>query len=699
MLLPSFLSRLFSEVRIFADGADSANLPPLIICRYRRQSDPQTLQRALNCRLIIAGNAPQSPPTADNQENIIYSGDLSAEQIRELVRQLRGNPTIRWGFFVEDSATHNGGLGKFHREAILLAAKIGNGVFAPAHIEVAQNKEWQKFGRQQFVVHIGQSQHLEDKNDNKTHARCIADALQSLVAKPTNKNITLAYGQWAQKYSWSHPLFTEFRQPMRTYRQIYRAAWALGEVIAHQQSTSPNNIGVLLPSSIGAAVVFYAAIMRKITPVMLNPGTGVRNILSACQTASVKTVYTSQKLLDNLPAAAESCIALQKSGIEVICLEDVREKVTIAIKLQAALWALFPNFSLRRLPGASATQDDIATILFTSGSESHPKGVALSHGNLLANASQTLARLDNLAHERMLNSLPVFHSFGLLAGVILPAAGGMPTLQYPSPLHYKQIPHIIAHFRPAVFFSADSFLVAYAREAHPLDMQSLRHVFAGAEKLKDTTVQKWLQKFGVRILQGYGVTETSPVIAVNTPADNRLGSVGRILATIESKLTEVEGIDNGGKLWVRGANIMRGYLYADKPNEIIAPPDGWHDTGDIARIDKDGFLYIEGRARRFVKIAGEMAPLDGVENALHEQFAPHHFAAVCVADKTRGEQIVILCDDKNINREQITTAFRDSGLPLLWTPRRIIFAEEIPRLSTGKVDYPAVQRMAEEIAE
>ena len=506
-------------------------------------------------------------------------------------------------------------------------------------------------------------------------------------------NIARAFLRWGARHGWNTPLFSDFGAPPLSFRKTYRAAFALGEVFA-RRAGGDKRIGIMLPSSAGAAVSFYAAALRGLTPAMLNPAAGSRNLAAACRTAQLRTVYTADKLLRNSDAAMAAAKSLQRDNIKVVCLEDVRAEIGLAAKLRAAAAAMSPMHSAPKLPGAAADANETAAILFTSGSESHPKGVALSHGNLLANTGQVLSRLQNLQNERMVNSLPVFHSFGLLAGVVLPAAGGIFAIQYPSPLHYKKIPEVVRRSRATIFFSADTFLAAYSREANGDDFRALRYVFAGAEKLKESTRREWLDKFGVAVLEGYGVTETSPAVSVNSPDDNRPGTVGRLLDGVESRIVPFDGAPRGGILHLRGPNVMRGYLDADSPGGIVAPPDGWHDTGDIAEIDGDGFLRIHGRARRFVKIAGEMTPLDGVENALCDNFPRARFAAVRVADEKRGEQIVALCDDGGISRMQIAEAFRAAGLPPLWIPRRVLTAE-IPQLPTGKTDYPAAQRIAE----
>ncbi len=651
--------------------------PPTAICPHFAPEAPKIMQK-LGYKVIIPGAA----PAKNRISGAIYTGDLGAAGMRKLLRN-----KIRRCIIVSDAPSR--GDAKLHRDAVFLTAHIGE--FAPAHI--ADRGKFCGFGRRRWTAHFGAAQKLSKKAKNRrTQARQIADSLESIAALPEDENIARAFLRWGGRHGWARPLFSDAGRPPLSYRQTFRAAWALGGALAARGEA---NIGVMLPSSAGAAAVFYAAAFWNLTPVFLNPAGGRGNLLSARRTASVQTIYTSQKLLDNLAAAKTAADALRADGAEIICLEDLRKTIGIRAKVGAVFAAALPSFSIGKLPGAAAKSDSPAAVLFTSGSEGKPKGAVLGHGNLAANAAQVLARLGGMRGETMLNSLPVFHSFGLLAGVVLPAAAGMHALQYPSPLHYRQIPETIRRQKPSVFFSADSFLAAYAREAHPLDMQSLRRVFAGAEKLKESTRRKWAEKFGVRILEGYGVTETSPVISVNAPSENRPGGVGRPLANIEIRLSPVEGVPDGGRLHVRGPNVMLGYLYPNAPGKITPPPDGRHDTGDIAKIDGGGFLHIIGRARRFVKISGEMAPLDGIEETLQNIWTESRIAVVGVADKKRGEQIAALSDNPKITREKIAAEFHARGISPLWTPRAVLHVKEIPLLSAGKTDYPAAQKIAE----
>ena len=262
-------------------------------------------------------------------------------------------------------------------------------------------------------------------------------------------------------------------------------------------------------------------------------------------------------------------------------------------------------------PRVARKANDPAVVLFTSGSEGTPKGVVLSHRNILANAAQALARVDANANDKVFNVLPVFHSFGLTGGMMMPLLAGIPIFMYPSPLHYRIVPELIYQTGATILFGTDTFLAGYARSAHAYDFRTLRLVLAGAEAVKDRTRQIYMDRYGIRLLEGYGVTETAPVLAMNTPMANRPGTVGRLSPLMEYRLDPVPGIEEGGRLSVRGPNVMLGYLRAENPGVLEALADGWHDTGDIVTIDAAGFITIKGRAKRFAKIAGEMVSLVG----------------------------------------------------------------------------------------
>ena len=420
---------------------------------------------------------------------------------------------------------------------------------------------------------------------------------------------------------------------------------------------------------------------------MLNHTAGIDGVLSACRTAGLRRVITSRRFVElaKLAALAEGLAG----EVELIWLEDVREKLGVIDKLYGAIALRFAAPLHRRL-GSSLS--DPAAVLFTSGSEGAPKGVVLSHANLLANRRQIAARVDFSPADLALNALPMFHSFGLTVGFLLPLLSGVRVFLYPSPLHYRIVPEIAYATGATILFGTDTFLAGYARRANPYDFYALRYVFAGAEPVREETREIWSERFGKRILEGYGVTECSPVIAVNTPMHYRAGTVGRFLPLVEHRLEPVPGIADGGRLMVRGPNVMAGYL---RGSDIEEPPDGWYDTGDIVTVDGDGFVAIVGRVKRFAKLGGEMVSLAAAERIAETAVPEIRHAVVALPDPRRGEKLILVTEAHGFDRTRLLEAARQLGLPEIAVPREVIEIDHMPLLGTGKTDYAAVTRLAE----
>lgn len=427
---------------------------------------------------------------------------------------------------------------------------------------------------------------------------------------------------------------------------------------------------------------------------MLNFTAGISGAQAALKAAQIRVVITSRRFVE--AARLEKLVEAIAAHSRVILLEDIAASIGPGDKLRGWVAAKFMPWTHQRLSG-DATSDSAAVVLFTSGSEGTPKGVVLSHENLLANGAQLAARVDLSSRDVVLNALPLFHSFGLTAGTLLPLFAGMKIFFYPSPLHYRIIPEISYDINATLLFGTNTFLQGYARYAHPYDFYSVRYAFAGAERLHEETRRLWADRFGVRILEGYGATETSPVLSGNTAMESRAGTVGRLLPGIEYRLKPVSGVGDGGRLTVRGPNVMLGYLRPSAPG-VLEPPStedgaGWYDTGDIVRVDSDGFITILGRAKRFAKVGGEMVSLSAAEELAALAWPGARHAVIALPDAQKGEHLVLATEYAEATRQALLAAAKRTGMTELCVPRRINVVKPLPLLGTGKVDYPRLTSM------
>ncbi|MDX8531328.1 AMP-binding protein [Mesorhizobium sp. VK25A] len=498
-----------------------------------------------------------------------------------------------------------------------------------------------------------------------------------------DRGLFLAMRDAADRIGPSRPIIEDVISGSLSYRKLFIGARVLGR---HFEAVSAPGeaVGVLLPNANGVVLTFVGLISAARVAAMINYTAGPASVTAAIRTAVIRTVVSSRAFIEK--AAIDDVVAaVEAGGAKMLWLEDVRASVTTLDKVAAALLWGFP---LQRQQASRP-----AVILFTSGSEGTPKAVVLSNRNLLANVMQAEARVSVSPADILLNVLPVFHSFGLTGGTILPLVLGIKLFLYPSPLHYKIIPEIARKVKPTVMFGTDTFLANYARTAKDGDFSSLRFVVAGAEAVKPETRRTYRDRFQASIVEGFGLTEAAPVVAVNTAIHGRDGTVGRPLPAIRMKLEPVEGIAEGGRLWLEGPNMMMGYMTADRPGEL-QPLEGWHDTGDIVSIDREGFITIRGRAKRFAKIAGEMVSLGAVEMLVQSLWPEERHAAVAVPDKRRGERIVLVTTAGDANPEELRQFGKKAGAAELMVPNDIIKVEEIPVLGSGKTDYISARKLA-----
>ncbi len=520
------------------------------------------------------------------------------------------------------------------------------------------------------------------------------DVMTDMVFRTSNIDRTLfeALLDARATHGGRHKILEDIQRDPLSYGRLVLGSFILGRRIA-RATPGQKTVGVLLPNANGTFVTLFGLHAFGRVPAMLNFSTGAINMSAACTAAQVETIVTSRKFIE--AGNMEDDLKILGQNRKIVFLEDVRASLGLGDKLYGLFARTFPNRALKSA-GASRDPNSAAVILFTSGSEGVPKGVVLSHRNLHANRHQAAARIAFTAQDIVFNPLPMFHAFGLTAASLLPVLAGVRTFLYPSPLHYKVIPELCYDTNATILFGTDTFLMGYARNAHPYDFFNVRLVVAGAERVKQETRELWMEKFGLRILEGYGATECAPVLAVNTPMHYKTGTVGRLLDRIEYRLEPVEGIDEGGRLVVRGPNVMLGYLRADTPGVLEPPPDGWHDTGDIVKMDDQGFVIVLGRAKRFCKIAGEMISLTAIEAKLRQAFPDWVHAVVAVPHKKKGEQLVLITTAEKLDRKQLADGLKKEGATELMIPRNILSLEELPVLGSGKTDYVALNRLARE---
>ncbi|MFK3781432.1 acyl-[ACP]--phospholipid O-acyltransferase [Agrobacterium sp. NPDC089420] len=614
---------------------------------------------------------------------------------RSLIKVAQDGNAI--GIFPEGRLTVTGTLMKVYDGAAMVADKTGS-MIVPVRIDGLEKSYFSRLSGGQVrrrlfpkvKVTILEPVRLEVPEDLKGRKRRIAAGaalykiMSMLLFKTTDTNLTVLERiiETAQEKGGSKLAVEDPISGPLSYGKLLTGGAVLG---AKFRAMFPNEktLGVMLPNANGTAATVLGVMSAGKVPAMLNFTAGAANILSACKAAQVKHVLCSHAFVTQ--GKLGPIIAELEKEVTIVWLDNLRQTITAFDKIV--------GFFRRYKPLVKQTANDTAVILFTSGSEGAPKGVVLTHRNILSNTAQAASRIDFHSGDKVFNILPVFHSFGLTAGTVLPLVAGVPVYFYPSPLHYRVVPELIYASNATIIFGTDTFLNGYARTAHPYDFRSIRYIFSGAEPVKSSTREAYMEKFGLRILEGYGVTETAPVISLNTPMFNRSGTVGKIMPGMDWRLEPVPGIDEGGRLFIRGANVMAGYLRAENPGVIEPLEGGWHDTGDIVTIDEDGFVTICGRAKRFAKIGGEMVSLAAVE-ALAGQLWPGSLSVVSsVPDVKKGERLILLTDAPNATRGDFVSFAKSKGVMDMMVPTEVNVGV-VPVLGSGKVDFVAATKLA-----
>jgi acyl-[acyl-carrier-protein]-phospholipid O-acyltransferase/long-chain-fatty-acid--[acyl-carrier-protein] ligase len=625
---------------------------------------------------------------------------LKPMAVRNLIEAVRAGDALI--IFPEGRITVTGSLMKVYDGAAMIADK-SSAEIVPVRIEGLEQTPFGRLSREQVrrrwfpkvrvtilePVRLTVDPDLKGRKRRQAAGAALYGIMSDLVFRTTSTDYTVieAVIRAADLYGRSRVAVEDPVSGPLTYRRLLTAAAVLGAKLKPLAGEG-RALGVMLPNANGAVVTILGLMSAGRVPAMINFTAGAANILAACRAAQIDTIVSSRAFIEK--GKLSKLVAAIEEKVAIVYLEDVRAGVTAADKIRGLLHAEKPLVERR--------PDDWAAILFTSGSEGMPKGVVLSHRNMLANAAQAAARIDFGREDKVFNVLPIFHSFGLTVGVALPLVSGVRTYLYPSPLHYRTVAELIYAVNATIMFGTDTFLNGYARAAHAYDFRSLRYILAGAEPVKEATRRAYMEKFGLRILEGYGVTETAPVLALNTPMFNKFGTVGRILPGMEVKLEKVEGVDDGGRLLVRGPNVMLGYLKVDNPGVLEPPSEGWHDTGDIVSIDEHGFVTIKGRARRFAKIGGEMISLAAIE-ALASELWPNAASAVAaVPDARKGERLILVTQQRGATRGEFGAFARARHASDLMIPSEVWVIDKLPLLGSGKVDMVAVARLVVERA-
>lgn len=617
---------------------------------------------------------------------------MNPYSIRHMIRVVKSGESLV--IFPEGRITTTGGLMKIYSGVGYLAMRTGATVY-PVIIQGLERSIFSYLKGKvritwfpKVTISVGTPYTLQrQENVSMREQKAAASDLilrtmqRELFEARKKENVNLFNETWeAAKLHGSKTVIAKDLTTSITYRTLLIGSYLLGNKL-HNLLKGSKTAGVLLPNSVGHLVTLLSLFRIGTTPAILNFSLGVRSLLDCCETAGIRTVLTSRVFIEK--GKLHHLIAGLEGQVEIVYLEDVKATATTGDKLAALCSYLAGKRS-------HATTNEL--ILFTSGSESKPKGVVLTHTNLHANIQQVLSSIDITSQDKILNALPMFHSFGLTAGTILPITTGLPVYLYPSPLHYKVISELCYDQNITIMFGTSTFLAGYGKFAHPYNFYSLRYVFAGAEKLKADVRQMWMEKFGVRIFEGYGATETSPILSLNTPLANKQGTVGRLLPGIDYRLEKVEGIDRGGQLLVKGPNVMKGYLIHGKG---FIPAGEWYETGDLVEADAEGYLTIQSRLKRFAKIGGEMISLNLVEELAGQCFGHSEFAAVPITDARRGERILLYTTDETVKLDRLRAHLAEKQYSPLLLPTAVRWIKALPLLGSGKTDYVTLKQMAE----
>ncbi len=637
--------------------------------------------------------------------DVIPFNPIEPSDIKKLIAKVDSGRLVV--IFAEGRITESGGLMKIYEAPGLVADKSKSQII-PIWIDGPQYGYFSKTKGMlphrplpKMRIHVGKPQNFKLKDELRRQRDHISNEVYMILREMSfdinyNPNISLfaQLMKTAKVYSRTgffskRPrVIEDINRKPKSYKDIIVASFALGRCF-RKFTTHNENVGVLLPNAIAAVATFFGLSAFERTPVMINFSVGAKNMLSMCKTAVVKTIITSKTFI--IKGKMEGVIEeMEKNGYNIVYLEDLAKKMSVWTKINALL-----SYKIKRVPYKTGGNKK-AVILFTSGSEGAPKGVVLSHANIIANVNQMSAIQTINFKDLLFNALPMFHSFGLTVGTLFPLFQGSRLFLYPSPLHYRVVAELVYELGATLMIGTDTFLRGYAKIAHPYDFHNVRLMYSGGEAAKQDTRSMWMEHSGIRMMEAYGSTECSPVMTANNGIFNKFGSIGKLLPGMKHKIIPVDGIESGGELCVKGPNVMMGYFMPEKPGELLPPKDGWYHTGDVVDVDEIGFFTIKDRIKRFAKIGGEMVSLNAVQDmvldATKDMGAEYSYGVVSVPHESKGEQIVLVTNNRQVTSSLLHDYVKANGMSELYLPRMILYHEKLPVFATGKADNVTLKK-------
>ena len=620
--------------------------------------------------------------------------------LKRLIRQVQRGESV--AIFPQGRPTTTGGIMKVYESAGLIAARTGAHI-VPVHIAGTLYSRFSVVGgafpRRWFprvVITVQPAVTLplpegQARNRRRLLSNMMLTVLRHMMfdARP-RQSLFEAFLDAAELHGRSTKIIEDARERPESYGELLKTTLAMAR-LAPRISADREIVGVMLPNLSATVALLLGLTGMRRSVAMLNYSAGPEAMYGACVAAGVKTVITSRQFIrvGGLEANVQAL-----TGIRLVYVEDLRGMLTLADKL----WLIGRALPRPRSVLPPSDPSDVAIVLFTSGSEARPKGVAISHEAMLACVAQLRSVIDFGPNDKYFNALPMYHTYGLTACTLMPLFTGTRLFLYTTPLRYRAIPEL-AYTRDCTYmFGTSTFLGHYARQAHPYDFYRMRVVISGGEKLNPDVAELWAEKFGLRIMEGYGATECGPAMALNTPLRYRKGTVGRLLPGMETRLVDVPGITNGAALHVRSPSLMTGYYFYEQPG-VLHPPrseigPGWYNTGDVVDIDDDGYVTIVGRVKRFAKIAGEMVSLELIERIAYTAAPEFKHAATVEQVSGGGESTLLFTTDPALDRLKLVRAAREIRAHDLAVPRRIVKVGSLPLLGSGKTDYVTLNRMA-----